>query len=432
MDAQSYLEVARRTGIDIVTEEGVVTWQGPTSGQRKAKGPLAGKRIGVLVASEFSDFQAYYIASYASEFGAQVEFLLVDWVTWKFTRPYVKDKGVRGMWGMGVDPIPVLGADRHSYRTLKAADPADYDALIVLGGHSADVMVTEEPVKALLRAVAERGGVVGSIGGGAIPLISAGVLHGKAVTGNAVVAFMLKKIADFRDEPVVRDGNVITARDTIDTPAFVRALCEAFDPDFTCGQKGVLDGKHILIIAGEDFEDIELVVPVMEYLYRGAAVTLATFPAPQRSRPPLLGLDVVVGNFGVSVPFQEIPDNAYVIVPLAEVDLDSVDVVQIPGAFCPWNMIEAGDPVEFLKRADGASKVIAAICHGPIPVAAADLVAGKRLAGFAACSDAVTIMGGTYNGEWSAVVDGRLVTGRVPSDIPEFTDAVTFRLLGGS
>jgi protease I len=429
MDAQSYLEVARKTGIDIVMEEGVVTWQGPTSGQRKAKGPLAGKTIGVLVASEFSDFQAYYIASYASEFGAQVDFLLVDWVTWKFTRPYVKEKGVRGMWGMGVDPIPVLGADRHTYRSLKAADPADYDALVVLGGHSADVMVTEEPVKALLRAVAERGGVVGSIGGGSIPLISAGVLNGKAVTGNRVVAFMLEKIADFRDEPVVRDDRVVTARDTMDTPAFVRALCEAFDPDFTCEQEGVLAGKQILIIAGEDFEDIELVVPVMEYLYRGAAVTLATFPAPQRSRPPLLGLDVVVGNFGVSVPFQEIPESAYAIVPLAEVDLDHVDVVKIPGAFCPWNMIEAGDPIEFLKRADEAGKLIAAICHGPIPLAAADLVAGKRLAGFAACSDAVTIMGGAYNGDWSAVVDGRIVTGRVPSDIPEFVDAVTYRLL---
>jgi protease I len=431
VDAQAYLEIARQTGITISTDEGVTTWQGPTAGLRKARGPLAGKTIGVIVASEFSDFQAYYIASYAGEFGAQVDFLLVDWVTWKFTRPYVKDKGVRGMWGMGVDPIPVLGPNRHTYRSLKAANPADYDALVVLGGHSADVMVTEEPVKALLRAVAERGGVVGSIGGGAIPLISAGVLDGKAVTGNAVVAFMLKKIADFRDEPVVRDGRVITARDTIDTPAFVRALCEAFDPDFTCGQKGVLAGKHVLIIAGEDFEDIELVVPVMEYLYRGAAVTLATFPAPQRSRPPLLGLDVVVGNFGVSVPFQEIPESAYAIVPLAEVDLGGIDVVQIPGAFCPWNMVEAGAPIEFLKQADGAGKILAAICHGPIPLAAADLVAGRRIAGFAACNDAVRIMGGIYNGEWSAVVDGRIVTGRVPPDIPEFLDAVTYRVLGG-
>lgn len=431
MDAQAYLEIARRTGITIGSADGVTIWQGPTAGLRKAAGPMAGKRIGVLVASEFSDFQAYYIASYASEFGAHVDFLLVDWVTWKFTRPYVKDKGVRGMWGMGVDPIPVLGTDRHSYRSLKAADPADYDGVVALGGHSADVMVTEPEVKAFIRGVAEGGGVVGSIGGGAIPLISAGVLDGKAVTGNRVVAFMLEKVGKLQDAPVVRDGRVVTARDTVDTPAFVRALCGAFDPGFVAARRGVLAGKRVLIISGEDFEDIELVVPVMEYLYRGAEVRLATFPAPKRSRPPLLGLDVVQGNFGVSVPFQEIPDSAYQIVPLAEVALDTFDVVQIPGAFCPWNMVEAGEPVTFLRQAAAAGKVVAAICHGPIPLAAADLVAGKRIAGFAACKDAVTIMGGTYDGNWSAVVDGAIVTGRVPSDIPEFLDAVTYRVLGG-
>lgn len=429
MDRELFMKIARRTGVTVAREGDVITWEGPATGQTKSEGPLAGTTIGVLVASEFSDFQAYYLAAYASEFGAQVEFLLVDWVHWKETRPYVRDKGVRGMWGMGVDPIPVLGESRHSYRSLRAADPADYDALVVLGGHSADVMVTQDRVTDLIRAVSDHGGVIGSIGGGAIPPISAGVFDGKALTGNRVVAFMLKKIGSYRDEPVVRDGQVITARDTVDTPAFVRELCKVFDPSFVPERKGVLDGKRVLIIAGEDFEDIELVVPVMEYLYRGADVTLATFPSPMRSRPPMVGLDVVMGNFGVSVPFQEIPETAYEIVPLAEVDLDDVDVVQIPGAFCPWNMVAAGEPVEFLTRADRAGKVLAAICHGPIPLAAADLVADKRIAGFAACKDAVRIMGATYDGAWSAVVDGRIVTGRVPPDIPEFLDAVTLRLM---
>lgn len=428
MNRQTYLEFARKTGVTVAREGDVITWEGPATGQTKPEGPLAGATIGVLVASEFSDFQAYYLASYASEFGAQVEFLLVDWVHWKETRPYVRDKGVRGMWGMGVDPIPVLGESRHSYRSLRAADPSDYDALVVLGGHSADVMVTQDRVTNLIRAVSDHGGVIGSIGGGAIPPISAGVFDGKDLTGNRVVAFMLEKIGSYRDEPVVRDGQVITARDTVDTPAFARELCKAFDPAFVPERKGVLDGKKVLIIAGEDFEDIELVVPVMEYLYRGADITLATFPSPMRSRPPMVGLDVVMGNFGVSVPFQEIPETAYDIVPLAEVDLEDIDVVQIPGAFCPWNMVAAGKPVEFLKRADRAGKILAAICHGPIPLAAADLVDGKRIAGFAACQDAVRIMGGTYDSDWSAVVDGRVVTGRVPSDIPEFVDAVTLRL----
>ena len=39
-------------------------WEGELAGKTKLAGPLAGKTIGVIVASEFSDFQAYYLASY--------------------------------------------------------------------------------------------------------------------------------------------------------------------------------------------------------------------------------------------------------------------------------------------------------------------------------------------------------------------------------
>ena len=48
--------------------------------KRLKEGPLSGKKIGLLVASEFSDFQAYYLICYLSEFGAKVENILVDWV----------------------------------------------------------------------------------------------------------------------------------------------------------------------------------------------------------------------------------------------------------------------------------------------------------------------------------------------------------------
>lgn len=108
------------------------------------------------------------------------------------------------------------------------------------------------------------------------------------------------------------------------------------------------------------------------------------------------------------------------------------DVVQIPGAFCPWNIVVAGDPEEFLVRAYDAGKIIAAICHGPIPLSAANLVEGRKIAGWLASKDAVGIMGGTYSWDWSAVIDGPIVTGRVPDDIPEFLDAVTAALLASS
>ena len=425
----SVLDLAKQTGIDIVQEGGVTIWQGECGGQTKPRGPLAGKKIACLVGSEFSDFQAYYLASYIGEFGGELEFLCVDWVVYKFTRPNIKTKGVVGMWGLTLDPIPVMGPSKHTCKNLREANAGDYDAVVIPGGHSGDVIVTEAEVRDFLNTAEKNGAVIGGIGAGVMPMIRSGMMAGRKCTGSNLVDYMLKKIAKFEDSPVVIDGRVITAKDTVDTPAFVRALCRAFDPDFDDRRKGILSGKSILVIAGEDFEDIELAVPVMEYLYRGAKVTLATFTPVIRSRPPLVGLDVVQGNFGMSVPLQEIPQTYYTIKKLADVSMDDFDLLQIPGAMCPYNIVETGTPLEFLKRADAAGKVLTYICHGSIPVAAADLIKGKRVTGWQASKDSIEIMGGEYNENWAAVVDGTHVSGRTPPEIPEYVDAITVRLL---
>ena len=427
----SVLDLAKQTGIDIVQEGDVTFWQGEYGGQTKPRGPLAGKKIACLVGSEFSDFQAYYMASYIGEFGGELEFLCVDWVVYKFTRPNIKIKGVVGMWGLTLDPIPVMGPSKHTCKNLRDAAAENYDAVVILGGHSADVIVTEIEVKDFLNAAAENGAVIGGIGAGIMPMIRCGIMAGKACTGNRLVDYMLKKIANFEDSAVIVDGKIITARDTVDTPVFVRAICKTFDPEFEDHRQGILTGKKMLVIAGEDFEDIELAVPVMEYIYRGAKVTLATFTPVIRSRPPLVGLDVVQGNFGMSVPLQEIPESYYTIKKLADVSMDDFDAIQIPGAMCPYNIVEAGTPLEFLKQADAAGKIITYICHGGIPVAAADLIKGKKATGWQASKDSIEIMGGEYNENWAAVVDGTHVSGRTPPEIPEYVDAITVRLLNG-
>ncbi|UCE53258.1 MAG: DJ-1/PfpI family protein [Desulfobacterales bacterium] len=426
---KAVLELVRQTGIEIVEDGSTIFWQGEYGGQTKPRGPLAGKKVACIVGSEFSDFQAYYMASYIGEFGGELEFLCVDWVTYKFTRPNIKSKGVVGMWGLSLDPIPVMGPTKHSCKNLKDADAKNYDAVVILGGHSGDVIVTEPEVADFLKTANGNGAVIGGIGAGIMIMIRCGIMQGKKCTGNAVVSYMLKKIANFEDSPVVTDGKIISARDTLDTPVFVRALCKAFDPNFEDQRQGLLAGKKILVIAGEDFEDIELAVPVLEYLYRGAKVILATFTPVIRSRPPLVGLDVVQGNFGMSVPLQEIPQSEYEIKKLADVSMDDFDALQIPGAFCPYNIVETATPLEFLKKADAAEKILTYICHGAIPIAAADLIAGKKAAGWEASRDSVEIMGGEYNEKWAAVVDGRHVSGRTPPEIPEYVDAITVALL---
>ncbi len=422
--AESFLDVAKQTGVEITREGNAWVWK-KHGGVTKPQGPLAEKKVGIIAASEFSDFQAYYLYSYIGEFGGKLEFLPVDWVKWKFTRPNLPTKGVRGMWDLGLDPFH-FRPGKWTTKKLAEANPKDYQALIVLGGHSADVIVSEDKVINFIKEAYAHGAVLGAIGAGSMPYIRAGLMDGKKATGDALVEFMIRKIGTFVSGSVVTDGKLITAGDTVDTPAFVRELCKAFDPKFQDPRKGAMAGKRILVIAGEDFEDIELCVPVMEFLYRGAIVTLATFPAPLQSRPG--GLNVVQGNIGMTVPLQEIPLTYYKIKPLSQVSLDEFDALMIPGGFCPWNMIAAREPIEFLKKADAAGKVMAYICHGPIAMAAADLVKGKKIAGVRACIDALRIMGAEYTWDWSATVDGKHATGRTPPDVPEFMDAINVAL----
>jgi len=426
----SFIQVAKQTGIDIVNEDATIVWTGPKGGNIKPVGPLAGKKIGCMVASEFSDFQAYYMASYIGEFGGTLEFIKVDTATWKFTRPTVASKGVEGMWGLTVGPIPVMGGDKANIsKSIGEVNPGDYDGLIILGGHSGDIMSTEKAALDFMTASYQKGAVLGGIGGGIIPIISTGLMKDRECTGSEQVSFMLKKIGRFSDAPCVVDDRIITARDTVDTALFFYTFCRQFDPDFVDNRKEVLAGKTMLFIVGWDFEDFEIAVPVLEFMYRGAGIIIGTFTGSMRARPPLLGLDVIQGNFGMSVPLQEVPESAYTIKKLSEISMDEFDGLLIPGAFCPWNMIEVGAPLEFIKKADTAGKILSYMCHGPIAVAAADLVQGKKITGWLASKDAVTAMGGIFRPELAAAIDGNHVSGRTPPEVPEFIDAITEALL---
>ena len=428
--AKSYLEIVKQTGIEIGEDAGSLVWKGPKIGAIKDTGPLGGKRIGCLVASEFSDFQAYYIAAFIGELGGDLEFLLVDRVTWHWTRPNDRKKGVQGMWGLSVDPIPVGGGAKASKaKSAYDAKPTEYDAIIILGGPSGDMMSTEPEIQKLLINAYSNGAVVGGIGGGIIPLITVGLTNGKQCTGNEQVDFILKKTAKFIDLPCVTDQRVITAKDTIDTPEFVSALCRAMQPSYVDRRKGVLAGKSMMLIAGWDFEDFELSVTFLELFHRGASITIGTFTGCKRNRPGLLSPDFVQGNFGMTVPLQEIPLELYRIKDLKDISHDEYDALMIPGAFCPWNMIEAKYPIAFLKKANDAGRTIAFMCHGPIAVAAADIVRNRKSTGWLSSNPAYSAMGGEFCAEWAATIDGNLVSGKTTPEMAEFMDAITVALL---
>ncbi|MEM4958870.1 MAG: DJ-1/PfpI family protein [Nanopusillaceae archaeon] len=109
-----------------------------------------------------------------------------------------------------------------------------------------------------------------------------------------------------------------------------------------------------------------------------------------------------------------------------DLKMSDFDLLLIPGAMNPLHLVLHAD---FLREAYAAGKVIAAICHGPIPVAAADLVKGRVITGWLASEHAVEIMGGRFMPELAAAIGGKIVTGRTPPEAPEFIDACTAALL---
>jgi putative intracellular protease/amidase len=428
--AGDYLDVAQKTGITIQKDaDGAIIWTGKYGGQTKPSGPLFGKKIGVMAASEFSDHQAYYFMSFIGEFGGELEFVLDDNHLWKETRPNVSATLPHGMWGLNLDAPRVMGGSDKADKwvALSKADPKKYDALIVLGGHSGDVMVADPMVTEFLQKVADNGTVIAGIGAGIMPMIRLGLMNGKKCTGNRTVDYMLREVGDFRNASVITDGNIITGRDTADSAAVLRALCKYFDPNFVDEHKDILQGKRVMIMITDDWEDIEMSAPMLELIYRGADIIIGLFEPEIKARPALVGLDVRTGNFGTTVPIQEIPLSYYRIVKQEDLKMSDFDLFFIPGAFNPWQI--AVKHREWVRDAYAAGKLVGFICHGAIPIAAADLVRGKKVAGWMACYDSVTIMGGTHVTDAAAIIDGQLVSGQTPPQVPEFTDAMTAALL---
>jgi len=152
-----------------------------------------------------------------------------------------------------------------------------------------------------------------------------------------------------------------------------------------------------LIISADQFEDVELLAPQYRLLEAGWEVAVA---AP--------GTDPITGKKGYQVAVDR---------PLAEIDPKAWDLLILPGGKAPA-ALRADPAVQAAARHFmEAGKPVASICHGPQILVSADLVQGRTLTSHAEVGPEITEAGGDYVDE-EVVVDGNLVTSRVPRDIP--------------
>ncbi|UDY35195.1 type 1 glutamine amidotransferase domain-containing protein [Dermatobacter hominis] len=113
--------------------------------------------------------------------------------------------------------------------TTADADPSAYDAIVLPGGvANPDQLRGDEDAVRFVRDFVNSGRPVAAICHAPWTLVEAAVVDGKRLTSWPSLQTDLRNAgADWVDEEVVVDGNLITSRKPDDLPAFCRAVVES-------------------------------------------------------------------------------------------------------------------------------------------------------------------------------------------------------------
>lgn len=173
-----------------------------------------------------------------------------------------------------------------------------------------------------------------------------------------------------------------------------------------------LDGRHVLIMATNRFEESELFEPRQRLIDEGAKVTLASL-----DREEILG--TVHDEPGKAIK----PD-----IILNEVNVGDYDALLLPGGVGnPDRLRTEAVAIGIIRGFVDAGKPVAAICHGPWLLVEADVIRGKTVTSWPSIRTDLRNAGANVV-DGAAVVDGKLITSRNPDDIPAFNDALVAAL----
>jgi protease I len=185
----------------------------------------------------------------------------------------------------------------------------------------------------------------------------------------------------------------------------------------------ILAGKNVVIIVANEFEDIELLYPILRLSEEGAEITVIPVSEGHHPRPYIVGKQVT-GRFGHTVPIPVMPEGKrYKMGNFEKLNIEDVDCVLLPGGFSPDVLRRHEKTLNLVRECHRHGKLIAAICHGPWVLISAGVMNGRKATGFIAVRDDLSNAGAEFV-DAPAVRDGNIITGRVPNDLPEFCQEI--------
>lgn len=173
---------------------------------------LSAKKVAVLATDYFEESELTEPVKALKEAGAQVDIIAPQ------------SGEIKGL--KHIDPGQVVKVDK----TLDEASPSDYDALVLPGGAvNADHLRMDKKARDfVIKLMDEMGKPTAIICHAPWMLVSTGLARGKKLTSFFTIQDDMRNAgADWTDEEVVVDGNLITSRNPDDIPAFNKALINA-------------------------------------------------------------------------------------------------------------------------------------------------------------------------------------------------------------
>lgn len=161
-----------------------------------------------------------------------------------------------------------------------------------------------------------------------------------------------------------------------------------------------LQGKKIIQLVSNDFEDLELWYPVLRLREEGAAVDIVG----ERKG------ETYIGKYGVPI----ISDLSF-----DEVNIDEYDAILVPGGWAPDKLRRFPEVINMVQTMNNKKKPIGQICHAGWVLISAKILEGKKVTSTPGIKDDMENAGAIWLNE-PVVVDGHLVSSRRPPDLPDY------------
>jgi protease I len=165
-----------------------------------------------------------------------------------------------------------------------------------------------------------------------------------------------------------------------------------------------LEGKKVLILVENVFEDLELFYPRYRLMEEGAKVIVAGPKAKEEYK----------SKHGypcrADVAFQEVKEGEF-------------DAIVIPGGYAPDKLRRYQPVLELVSQFNQKGKPIAFICHAGWVPASAKVLKGVKCTSCVSIKDDLSNAGAYWVDE-PVVVDRHFISSRSPDDLPYFCPAI--------